>query len=90
MKPFKPERPYLEAWLRRTGKILSASGRLSQIAAVLAAEDGTSTEEWRARLRGILDGENSPSADLLTRIDAKLAAPVKPAPVSAEQRDLLF
>ena len=73
MPPQKPDRPYLEAWLRRTSKQLAVSGRLSQTAAVLAQEEGGSTEEWRAMLRRILDGEEKPSIELLTRIDRILA-----------------
>ena len=73
MPPQKPDRPYLEAWLRRTSKQLAVSGRLSQTAAVLAQEEGGSTEEWSAMLRRILDGEEKPSIELLTRIDRILA-----------------
>ena len=71
----KPARPYFEAWLRRTGRQLAVSGRLSQTAMVLAAEDGGCPEEWRSRLRELLDGGEVPSLELLTRIDAVLAGP---------------
>ena len=73
MPPQKPDRPYLEAWLRRTSKQFAVSGRLSQTAAVLAREEGGSTEEWAAMLRRILDGDEKPSIELLTRIDRILA-----------------
>lgn len=69
MPPQKPDRPYLEAWLRRTSKQFAVSGRLSQTAAVLAQEEGGSAGEWSAMLRRILDGEEKPSIELLTRID---------------------
>jgi hypothetical protein len=70
-----PDRPYFEAWLRRTGRQLAVSGRLTQVAMVLAAENGGSVDDWRNRLRTVLDGDEVPSLDLLTRIDALLAGP---------------
>jgi hypothetical protein len=69
----KNDRPYFESWLRRTGRQLAVSGRLSQVAMVLAAEQGGSVDEWRDRLRTLLNGGEVPSLDLLTRIDALLA-----------------
>lgn len=71
----KKDRPYFEAWLRRTGKQFAVSGRLTQTAMVLAAEEGGTVEEWRTRLRVLLEGGEVPSLDLLTRIDALLAGP---------------
>jgi hypothetical protein len=71
----KTDRPYFEAWLRRTGRQLAVSGRLTQTAMVLAAEEGGTLEQWRTRLRVLLDGNEVPSLDLLTRIDALLAGP---------------
>ncbi len=68
-----PDRPYFDVWLRRTGRQLAGSGRLTQTATLLAAQDGISMEEWRTRLRALLDGGEPPSLDLLTRIDALLA-----------------
>ncbi len=73
----KNDRPYFEAWLRRTSKQFAMSGRLSQTAMLLAAEDGGSMEEWRTRLRILLEGNEVPSLELLTRIDALLAGPSK-------------
>ena len=77
MFPAKPDRPYLETWLRRTRKQLSASGRLSEIALILSREDGNTSAHWSSYLRGVLEEEVTPSLDLLTRIDAILAKPVK-------------
>jgi hypothetical protein len=42
---------------------------------VLAAENGDTPEEWCARLRTLMQGNEIPSLDLLTRIDALLAGP---------------
>jgi len=75
-----PASSYLDTWLRRTRKQLSASGRLSQVAAVLARDDGTPVADWEKTLREILDGGISPGLDVLTRIDAILAGTPKPAP----------
>lgn len=67
------DRPYFEAWLRRTGRQFAVSGRLTQTAMVLAAENGDTPEEWCIRLRTLMNGNEIPSLDLLTRIDALLA-----------------
>jgi hypothetical protein len=69
----KPDKPYFEAWLRRTSKQFAVSGRLTQTAMVLAAEEGGTLDEWRTRLRTLLEGNEVPSLDLLMRIDALLA-----------------
>ena len=81
----KNDRPYFEVWLRRTGRQLAVSGRLTQVAMVLASEEGGSVEEWRSRLRTLLDGGEAPSLDLLTKIDALLAGP--PPSGSGTQED---
>lgn len=81
----KNDRPYFEAWLRRTSKQFAVSGRLSQTAMLLAAEDGGSMDEWRSRLRILLEGNEVPSLDLLTRIDALLAGPSKRRPSNEAQ-----
>jgi hypothetical protein len=73
----KTDRPYFDAWLRRTGRQFAISGRLTQTAGALAAEQGGTVDEWRARLRTLLAGDEIPSLDLLTRIDALLAGPSK-------------
>jgi len=48
---------------------------------VLSAEEGGTVDEWRTRLRVLLEGDEVPSLDLLTRIDALLAGP------SAQKQD---
>ncbi len=76
MFPNKPDRPYLESWLRRTRKQLAASGRLSELALILSREEGNTPGHWSGYLREVLEEEATPSLDLLTRIDAILAKPV--------------
>ena len=84
----KPDRPYFDAWLRRTQRQLAASGRLSQTAVLLAAEYGESPEIWVKRLRALLDGDEPPTIELLTRIDALLAPPAASRPEDLYQRTL--
>ena len=72
-----PDRPYFDACLRRTGRQLAVSGRITQIAMVLALEEDGSVDEWRLHLRTLLEGNEVPSLELLTRIDALLAGPSK-------------
>lgn len=84
----KIDRPYFDAWLRRTGRQFAVSGRLTETAMALAAAEGGSVDEWRTRLRVILEGHEVPSLDLLTRIDALLAGPSKTPPAENLQEFL--
>ncbi|WP_264490237.1 hypothetical protein [Luteolibacter arcticus] len=77
MFPGKPDRPYFESWLRRTRKQLAGSGRLSEIALILSRDDGRTLQDWSTYLREVLEKEVTPSLDLLTKIDAILAKPVR-------------
>jgi hypothetical protein len=85
----KPDRPYFDAWLRRTKRRFAVSGRLSQVAMVLANENGGTSDEWRERLRIFLNGKESPSLELLTRIDALLSGP-PPTRVADDAQCSLF
>jgi hypothetical protein len=87
--PGKNDKPYFEAWLRRTGRQFAVSGRLTETAMALAISEGGTVDEWRARLRIILEGEEVPSLDLLMRIDKLLAGPLKDKPAQDPQ-DLWF
>jgi hypothetical protein len=66
-------RPYFNAWLSRTRRQFAVSGRLSQTALVLSQEEGGNQDDWCARLRNLLEGGETPSLELLTRIDAILS-----------------
>jgi hypothetical protein len=81
-------KPYLEAWLRRTGRELSASGRLSEAALILSRKKGGDMGEWAERLRRILGREEDPGFELLTEIDAILARPARRDIPSAPGQDL--
>ena len=82
---FAANRPYFNAWLSRTRRQFAVSGRLSQTALVLSQEDGGSCEEWSARLRNLLDGGETPSLELLTRIDAILSGHTQQKPQDESQ-----
>jgi hypothetical protein len=81
----KPDRPYFDAWLRRTRRQLAASGRLSQTAVRLAGDFGESPDVWVKRLRALLDGGEPPTLELLTRIDALLTPRAATRPEEASQ-----
>ena len=81
-------KPYLEAWLRRTGRELSASGRLSEAALILSRNKGGDTGEWAERLKRILVREEDPGFELLTEIDAILTRPAMRDVTAAPGKDL--
>jgi hypothetical protein len=81
-------KPYLEAWLRRTGRELSASGRLSEAALILSRKKGGEPAEWTERLRRILGREEDPGFELLTEIDSLLARPARSGLPAAADTDL--
>jgi hypothetical protein len=87
--PRNNDRRYFDAWLRRTGRQFAVSGRLTETAMALAAAEGGTVDEWRARLRDLLEGGEMPSLELLTRIDALLAGPQK-GPVAGDSQISLF
>ena len=80
MENIKPKHPYFDAWLRRTRKQLSVSGRISQIAHHLSLEDGASAEEWQRKLRGLIDGKIPPTFELISKVDSLLTAHANPPP----------
>lgn len=71
-------KPFLETWLRRTRKQLSGSGRITELAWIMARKDPQfSQDDWRVKLQSIFQGDEEPSLELLTRIDSLLAKPAK-------------
>jgi hypothetical protein len=85
----KVQRPYFEAWLKRTRRHLAPSGRLSEAALILSREEGGSESTWRQQLRALLEGDELPSIDLLTRIDS-LLSPAKTSARTAELQTALL
>jgi len=69
----RPDHRYLNAWIKRAGRQLSASGQLAQTAVLVSHSEGGTPTEWERKLRAILAGEEIPSLDLLTRVDSMLA-----------------
>ena len=81
-------KPYLDVWLKRTGRELASSGKVSELALILAGRNGEEADDWRERLRRILAREEEPDLDLLTEIDSILARPAKGKPESIVEADL--
>lgn len=81
-------KPYLDAWLRRAAKALAGSGKLSELALILAGDGEMDAVAWRARMKRILDREEEPGFELLTKIDSVLARPAKSTGNGAEAGDL--
>lgn len=81
-------RPYLDAWLKRVGKQLSASGRMSELVMVLSEGKTSEHDALRKRLQRILERKEEPDPELLMRIDLILAPPSKRQPSEDEGGDL--
>jgi len=81
-------RPYLEAWLKRTAKALAGSGKLSELSVILAKEGEADAAAWRSRMQRILDRDEEPCFELLTKIDSVLARPARAATNTLESGDL--
>jgi hypothetical protein len=83
-------KPFLEAWLRRTRKQLSGSGRITELALILARDGASLTQEdWILKLQAIFHGNEEPSMELLTQIDSLLAKPAGKV-VTVNSETLLF
>ncbi len=83
-------KPFLETWLRRTRKQLSGSGRITELALILARDGASLTQEdWILKLQAIFHGNEEPNMELLTQIDSLLAKPAGKV-VSVKSEALLF
>ena len=60
-------------WLKRLRRELAASGHRSQLAWLLAAQDGTPSADWGQRLLAITSGEIRLDPDLILRLESVLA-----------------
>jgi hypothetical protein len=81
-----PGNHFRSRWLKRARRELAASGAASQLAVLLAGEDGVPAAQWERRLRQLLDGNLPPDPEILFRIETHLARPqdkVPPAEFSA-------
>lgn len=81
-------KPYLDTWLKRVGKQLSASGRLSEL--VLILSEGREAEQagWRRKIQRILEREEEPDPELLMRIELILARPSRGGGSGGDEGDL--
>ena len=84
------DRPYVQAWLKRVERQLRGSGRISQISYSLSLEHGGSHDDWSRRLRDILSGQQTPTADLIADIDHLLAKPVDQGSTSGDEQGRLL
>jgi len=84
------DRPYIKTWLRRVGRQLRGSGRLSQVAMALSHSQGGKLEEWTRRLREIIEEATLPDPELITEIDRLLAPRVKSASGAVLEQTRLF
>lgn len=87
-------KPFLETWLRRMRKQLAGSGKISELAWILEQDQNQLTQdEWRVKLKAILQGDEEPTLEFLTKIDSLLAKPASqthPPEPSDLDKALLF
>lgn len=76
-----PMHLYYAKWLPRARRLLAPSGRLSELAHTLAAKDEIPAEDWRCRLRRVLDGHEQPDAELVFEVERFVARPLPEQPV---------
>ena len=81
-------KPYLDTWLKRTAKVLAGSGKLTELSLILAKDGEMDAASWRSRMQRVLDSEEDPSFELLTKVDSVLARPAKPVGDNDEAGDL--
>lgn len=67
--PSDPMLLYYAKWLPRARRLLAPSGLLTELAQTLAAKDEIPAEDWRSRLRRILDGHEHPDADVVFEVE---------------------
>lgn len=77
--------PYDAKWLPRTRRALAVSGRLTELAAVLANETSRDRDAWVHFLRRILSGEVKADPELVFRIDGFLGGPVRERPEASPE-----
>lgn len=84
-----PMHIYYAKWLPRARRLLAPSGLLTELAQTLAAKDEVPAEDWRSRLRRVLDGHEQPDADLVFEVERFVSRPA-PAKVADSTGDLLL
>ncbi|MGJ8725767.1 MAG: hypothetical protein ACSHYB_14500 [Roseibacillus sp.] len=71
-----PMNIYFTKWLPRARRLLAPSGRLTELAHTLSAKDQIPAEDWRTRLRRVLDGHEQPDTDLVFEVERFVARPI--------------
>lgn len=80
---------YYAKWLPRARRLLAPSGLLTELAQTLAAKDEVPAEDWRSRLRRVLDGHEQPDADLVFEVERFVSRPLPAKSVDASPELLL-
>lgn len=80
-----PMHIYYSKWLPRARRLLAPSGRLTELAHTLSAKDQIPAEDWRTRLRRVLDGHEQPDTDLVFEVERFVCRPLSERP--AEQTE---
>ena len=75
-----PMNIYFTKWLPRARRLLAPSGRLTELAHTLSAKDQIPAEDWRTRLRRVLDGHEQPDTDLVFEVERFVARPISERP----------
>lgn len=86
----RADRPYIQAWLKRVGRQLRGSGRLSQVALALSRSRGGRVEDWSSRLRDLLEGDDLPDPEFITAIDRLLSVRIATRDSPQSTQTLLF
>ena len=73
--PADPMDIYFTKWLPRARRHLAPSGRLTELAHTLSAKDQIPAEDWRSRLRRVLDGHEQPDTDLVFEVERFICRP---------------
>lgn len=84
-----PMNIYFTKWLPRARRLLAPSGRLTELAHTLAAKDQIPAEDWRTRLRRVLDGHEQPDTDLVFEVERFVAKPA-PEPVPEQTEEFIL
>ena len=81
---------FFEAWRKRTARLLAGSGKVSELAMILAEGSEVDAGEWRKVIEGILDGTRVPDFELLTEIEGVLARPLVLGDGLMQEQDLFL
>ena len=84
-----PMNVYFTKWLPRARRLLAPSGRLTELAHTLSAKDQIPAEDWRSRIRRVLDGHEQPDTDLVFEVERFVARPAA-EPVEEQTEEFIL